>query len=53
MGQKSKKLILFQDTLLTSGRLKKQEGMKDERGRGCREEMKERKHRSVGEGDNK
>jgi len=26
--------------------------MKDERGRGYREEMKERKHRSVGEGGN-
>ena len=24
--------------------------MKDERGRGCREEMSKRKHRSVGEG---
>jgi len=27
--------------------------MKDERGRGYREEMKKRKHRSVGEGGNK
>ena len=27
--------------------------MKDERGRGYREEMKKKKHRSVGEGGNK
>ena len=32
---------------------KRQEGMKGERGRGYREEMKKRKHRSVGEGSNK
>ena len=32
---------------------KRQEGMKGERGRVYREEMKKRKHRSVGEGGNK
>ena len=53
---KEKKIISSVSRYSTTSirlRNKRKEGMKDERGRGYREEMKKRKHRSVGEGGNK
>lgn len=48
-GRKKKKiLVLFQDTTSIRLRNKRKEGMKDERGIGFREEMKEKEARVYG-----
>lgn len=46
--RKKKLLVLFQDTTSIRLRNKRKEGMKDERGIGFREEMKEKEARVYG-----